>query len=102
MSDLLRTILKWIIIIALTALIIMLVIHIANKNSKKKNQPVQAVEKIKLDDTNEEEETTGEGENTLMIDLGDTASTTGISIWIGIIILGTTSYYIYRNRQENE
>ena len=102
MSDLLRTILKWIIVIALLVFIILLIIHISNKNSKKKNQPVQAIEKIKLDDASEEENTTSEEDNTLMIQLGDTASTEGVSIWIGVIVLGTTSYYIYRSRKQME
>ncbi len=92
MSDLVRTIIKW-----------LLVIGIANRNSKKKNknQPVQTIEKIKLEEE-EEVETTETSENTLMVNLGDTAANQGPTLWIGIMILIGTSFYIYKNRKINE
>ena len=104
MSDLVKTILKWILVIILTIVVVLLVINIANRNSKKKakNQPVQAIEQIKLEDTEEDIQTSDDTENTLMVNLGDTASNRGMTFWIGLFLLGTTSYYVYKNKQVNE
>lgn len=100
MSDFTKTILKWLLVVILTILVILLIIGIANKNSKNKNknQPIQAIEKIKLD---EEEEDVPE-ESSMSIHLGDTGSNRGITVWIGVLVLGGTSFYIYRNRKVNE
>lgn len=109
MSDLLRTIIKWVLVIVLTILVILLVIKIAKRNSNKATQkePIRSIEKIKLDDEDDEDEDTKKAgsdnkESTLVVNLGDTASTRGITVWIGVIVLGTTTYYIYKSRQVNE
>lgn len=103
MSDLVKTILKWILVILLTIVVILLVINITNRNSKKKakSQPVQAIEPIKLEDT-ENIPVSDDTENTLMVNLGDTASNKGMTFWIGLFLLGTTFYYVSKNRQVNE
>ena len=98
----LRTIFKWLIIIALTALAILLIIGLVNRNKKTKNQPVNQIEQIKLEDENVEEEVVKEEPNTLVIPVSNTASTEGITIWIGLGILGLTSFYLYKNRQSIE
>ena len=121
MSDLARTIIKWMLLIILAVLVILLVVGIVKRTSNKKNRPVQTMEKIKISnpeedskedktdsenttdkDTNTSSESNQEKEETLMINLGNTASTRGASLWIGIAILGLTTCYIYVNRQTNE
>ena len=104
MSDLAKTIIKWVLLIALTALVIFLIIKISNKNTKKKaSEEIRSIEKIKLEDEDEEEKNKEkEGDSTLMVNLGDTASTRGVSVWIGTVILGTTSLYLYKRQKVSE
>ena len=111
MSDLVRTIIKWALIVVLAILVFLLIRGIVTRNSKnaKQKEPIRSIETIKLDDDDDDEEESktskekdGKGESTLVVNLGDTASTRGISVWIGVIILGTTTYYVYKSRQVNE
>ncbi len=103
MSDLLRTIFKWLIIIALIVLVILLIVGLAKGSSKNNKQPVKPIEQIKLEDETVKEDTPVEDTtNTLVIPVTNTASTEGITIWIGIGILGLTGYYVYKNKKSFE
>lgn len=116
MSDLIRTIIKWIIVIILTILLIGLLIHLFNGGSKKNSQPVNSVENIKLDDdyttidiaqnSNQEDEqksnTDSNSQDSLVVHVGETGAVQGISVWIGTITLCFSTYYVYRMKKGSE
>lgn len=106
MSDLVRTIIKWLIVIALTILIIILIISISTKNDSKasKTENIKPIENIKVEDTIEDlvEDDSLNQESTLIVETKETGTTRGISLWIGIIVLSSTSYYLYKNQLKSE
>lgn len=116
MGDLLRTIIRWIIVILIVILIIFLLFKITNKSSRAKkavDTGVDTVENIAKDTKDAvediatpEEDTTieetkaeeVEKEEALVVDSPDTATTSVLGL-VGILILSSGTYYIYRSKK---
>ena len=104
MSDLIRGLIRWILVILLAILVIFLIIKIVNRSkvkAPKKQEPAPVVtirdkEDVVVDNTQSDEHAT------LVVDTADTGATNKTSIIIGMLILGTTSYFIYKNKLEKE
>jgi hypothetical protein len=103
MSDLIRGLIRWILVILLAILVIFLIIKVANRNkvkTTKKEEPAPIVTIRDKEDT--VEDNTQLEQSTLVVDTADTGATDKASIIIGMLILGTTTYFIYKNRLEKE
>ena len=119
MGDIIRKLIRWIIFIILVVLLILLIVKLANKNgTAKKTKKVldKGVTEIKKgtkkattkdkDTTKKEEvkkeETKKEDNNTITSTIEVNAPDTGSNSYLyilGIAILGTGTYYIYRNKE---
>ena len=106
MSELVKNILKWFLVFFLVVLLLFLIIKLV-RNNKKEGNPitpiVDTVREVKPqteitnnNETNNEKNTT----STLIVKADDTGTSRGISSIIGIIILGSTSYFIMKNKVE--
>lgn len=115
MSDLLRIILRWLILIFIIILVIALIIRFANKNNatnKTLNSGVKTVQKVSDDtkktvkenveevknnttDTTKEEKV--EVKSDQVVESPDTATSDTLSIILGLLIIGGSTYYIYYN-----
>ena len=108
--EILKSLLKWIILAIIFILLITLIVKLANKSEKKKastSPEVNVVEKSKdeqpeeekvlLDDANE---TTGSDQ--LVVDSPDTASSALPAVLLGLGIISIGGFYIYWNREEKE
>jgi len=120
MGEFIRKLIRWIIFIILVVLLILLIIKLANKNGTAKktkkvlDKGVTEIKKSTKDvitikekdtnkkDTTKKEETTKEDNNvvtsTLEVNTPDTGSASYLYI-LGIAIMGTGTYYIFRNRE---
>lgn len=99
MFDSIRGLIKWVIITLLIVLIVFLLIKISGGSSENKDSlsddlvienPMESG--VSNDDTFEEtpyEET---------VEVGDTASSAGVSAVVGAIIIGGTTFYIKKNK----
>ena len=118
MGDLIRTIIKWAIVIILAIILIALIIHLINGTGKKnQGQEVKSIESIKLVDnssdddylvdidsqsenqnsnSSEKETEDRTGDNSLTVNVGDTGSTYGFSVWLGTVALCFSTYYVYK------
>ncbi len=124
MGEIIRKLLRWIIFIIIVVLLILLIIKLANKTgtakkTKKvvdtsvqtikkntKDLKVTTKKKKKTTKTTTETNTTTEENNsivtsTLEVDTPDTGTTSYLYI-LGVAILGSGTYYIYRNRKVND
>ena len=101
MFDTIRGLMKWIIIALLIIIIVFLLINISGGSSENKkdslnNDDLVIENPLESGETEEEfEEDQYEGE---MVEVGDTASTAGISTIIGSMIIGGTTFYIKKNK----
>ena len=111
MGELIRKLLRWIIFIVIVVLLILLIVKLANKNktaTKTKKIMDSGVETIKkgtkkikkeTEDENMQEITnTDSVTSTLVVDAPDTGSSAH-GILLGIIVVGSGIYYIYRNKK---
>lgn len=121
MGEIIRKLLRWIIFIIIVVLLILLIIKLANKNGTAKKTKkvvdtgVQTIKKNTKDlkvttksKKTKKEETTNNTtvENnivtsTLEVNTPDTGTTSYLYI-LGVAILGSGTYYIYRNRKVND
>lgn len=121
MSDLLRNIIKWIIVVCIIILIIFLLAKVANKQSKPKSTLDSGIRTItnnnntnrnnNNNNNNNNTETSDHVENntntnnnantnqTTVVDSPDTATTAGISLLLGTLILGGNIIYIYKAKK---
>ena len=100
MFDSLRDIIKWVIITLLIVLIVFLLIKISGGSSENKKDSLNddlvienPMESGVPSDNNFEEPPYEE-----YVEVGDTASTAGVSAVIGAIIIGGTTFYIKKNK----
>ncbi len=114
MSDLLRTILKWIIIAIVIVLLIVAISNIVNVDKKKKGNKKTTIETTTIDrsyekgesDTNNQVSSTSTNTNTnnqaSLIDTPDTSVSDVITMCIGLTLIGYGSYYIYSRKKESQ
>lgn len=127
--ELFKSIVKWIVIVLLFILLIFALVRLVNGNDAKKvnsatKTKIQTVTKKDNDEEEKEEViTSGKKETTISESSGeetkeevvttttpeatevttpDTATSEGIGIIFGFIILGVGTYYIYKNRNITE
>ncbi len=123
MGEIIRKLLRWIIFIIIVVLLILLIIKLANKNGtgkktkkivdtsvqtiKKNTKDLKVTTKKKNKANNSIEENTTTEENnsivtsTLEVNTPDTSTTSYLYI-LGVAILGSGTYYIYRNRKVSD
>ncbi len=109
--ELLRGLLKWIILAIIFIVIIILVVNYSNKTGKLKNQ-IKENNITLIDSKNKDREDTSDGlepiqsepvENTNQtVYSPDTASSGVVEIIIGSFILGIGAHYIYKRRNIKE
>ncbi len=107
MSDFVRNLIKWILVVILAVLVVFLIIKVANRGKEKVegNSVTPIVDTIREDNTKNEDNTTSttpseanhEGE--LIVPSEDTAADAGVTGIIGIIILGATSFYLLKSKK---
>lgn len=121
MSDFVRNLIKWILVVILAILVIFLIVKVANRGKKveKENPVTPIVDTIHEKSTkkNEEKEATEEketrteiekadgevsSESALVVNAEDTGTTKGLTGLVGIIIIGTTSFFLLKSRKEVE
>lgn len=99
MFDTIRGLIKWIIIGLLIILIVFLLIKISGGSSENKkdslNDGYQIENPMESGIQDEDFENIPYEEN---VEVGDTASTAGISTVIGAMIIGGTTFYIKKNK----
>ena len=99
MFDTIRGLIKWIIIGLLIILIVFLLIKISGGSSENKkdslNYGYQIENPMESGIQDEDFENMPYEEN---VEVGDTASTAGISTVIGAMIIGGTTFYIKKNK----
>ena len=99
MFDSLRDIIKWVIITLLIVLIVFLLIKISGGSSENKkdslNDGYQIENPMESGIQDEDFENMPYEEN---VEVGDTASTAGVSAIIGSMIIGGTTFYIRKNK----
>ena len=99
MFDTIRGLIKWIIIGLLIILIVFLLIKISGRSSENKkdslNDGYQIENPMESGIQDEDFENMPYEEN---VEVGDTASTAGISTVIGAMIIGGTTFYIKKNK----
>lgn len=106
--EILKSLLKWIILAIIFIILIVLIIKFANKADQKKtttNEPtVNVVEK----DINEQpvedvaDDAEASAQENLVVDVQDTASTGLPAILLGLGIITCSGFYIYKNREVEE
>ena len=107
MSDFIRSLIRWILVVLLAVLVIILVIKLvrrtdAEAKKKKANETTPVVHTIRDENDTTTTKQNQNTESTLIVNAQDTASTRGYSVLIGTIILGSTTFFIYKKRQESE
>lgn len=128
MVELFKSIIKWIVIVLLFILLIFALVRLVNGNDAKKvnsttKTKIQTVTKKDNEEEKEEVITSEKKETTISESSGeetkeevvttttpeatevttpDTATSEGIGIVFGFIILGVGTYYIYKNRMITE
>ena len=118
MSDFVRNLIKWILVVILAVLVIFLIIKVANRGKQKvEGNPVTPIadtireDKEKEDNSNKEEtvrdelppeSTSNESKGELIVRAEDTASDAGITGIIGIAILGGTSFYLLKSKKKEK
>ena len=111
MVDLIKTIIKWVIVALLFILLISFLAKLSNRSSKNTNKPLTntGVRTIKKNNTDTTNNTNISNSNNTVnedtpkeVNTPDTASSATKEIIIGLIILGGTTYYIYRRREVTE
>ena len=99
MFDTIRGLIKWIIIGLLIILIVFLLIKISGGSSENKkdslNDGYEIENPMESGIQNDDFEYSPYEEN---VEVGDTASTAGISTIIGAMIIGGTTFYIKKNK----
>ena len=99
MFDTIRGLIKWIIIALLIIFIVFLLINISGGSSENKkdslNDDLVIENPLESGVPNEEFE---EGPYEEVVEVGDTASTAGISTVIGGMIIGGTTFYIKKKK----
>lgn len=107
--EILKSLLKWIILAIIFILLITLIVKLANKTDKKKvtkAPEVNVVEKSK-DEQPEEDKVLLDDANVtapeqLVVDSPDTASSALPAVLLGLGIISVGGFYIYWNREEKE
>ena len=104
MFDLIKSILKWVIIVVLFVLLIVLLSRLATRKENKANtQPlesgVQSVDRTLDDEEFEPIVDDNATQSDLLVDTPDTGVTAGLTSVIGIIVLAGTTYFIYKKRE---
>ena len=110
MVDLLKVIVKWLIIALIIFLLIFIIANIVNGSSKKKaNNKVPEIETINKNydyDTPTDNSNNNSNENnntnteTSVVNSPDTGIKEDITIWLGILILSVGGYYIYLKKRK--
>ena len=108
MVEIIRKMIKWILLILLFILFIILVIKLAGNGSKKVKTEVKKNVEIIKEETKKDEDNLEpietqpvEEKQPQEVNTPDTATNGTLEFIIGIIILSSTTYYIYRNRSIN-
>ena len=117
MSDFIRNLIKWILVVILAVLVVFLIIKVANRGKQevKGNSVTPIVDTVREDNSKEEstkdsssksESTTAnetkenqKAEGELIVPAEDTAADAGVTGIIGIIILGATSFYLLKSKK---
>ena len=118
MIDFIKSFLKWILIAAIIVGVLLLIVKIADNTEKKakanNRNNLSSEYESGIQTTNSSESNTNSSEtntnssnstrentnnSTLIVDTPDTASTNGITIGIGTILLGFGIIYIYKKAQ---
>ena len=127
MSDFVRNLIKWILVVILAILVIFLIVKVANRDKKvEKENPVTPIvdttheKSTKKNDKKEESETTTEKEaekesttataegevsaegTALIVNAEDTGTTRGLTGVIGIVIIGSTTFFLLKSRKTVE
>ncbi len=104
MGDFLRSIIKWILLVLVVVFVVWLVIHLATKNEAKKVNPKEKVEIKEQEPVTIEDpiQPTREEDRVLVIDAVDTATTPGVTAWIGVLIVSAGSVYILKTKKQME
>jgi hypothetical protein len=99
MFDSLRDIIKWVIITLLIVLIVFLLIKISGGSSENKKDSLN--DDLIIENPMEggiQNDTFEEPSYDEYVEVGDTASTAGVSAIIGSMIIGGTTFYIRKNK----
>ena len=99
MFDSIRGLIKWVIITLLIVLIVFLLIKISGGSSENKKDSLN--DDLVIENPMEGGLTSDEFEEPPyeeIVEVGDTASTAGVSAVIGAIIIGGTTFYIRKNK----
>ena len=112
MVDLIRKIIRWIIVFLIILLILHLIITLSNRsktgNVNKSLSNNTGIKTIKRNKTEKIDETTTDNTNTSSENTNEVVETpdTGVNDYLGMIIgsmvLGSTTYYICRNKKVEE
>lgn len=112
MVEFIKGILRWIILAIIIILIIVLLYNISNASSKKSKTNNSLSSGVKVVDKTEDKEKNNENKNTTKestdkelailektpeeVSTPDTASNSGITVFIGVFTLAGTTYYLLR------
>ena len=116
MSDFIRNLIKWILVVILAVLVVFLIIKVANRGKQevKGNSVTPIVDTVREDNSKEEEKSSSnsksevksdenkvdqQAEGELIVPAEDTAADAGVTGIIGIIILGATSFYLLKSKK---
>ena len=106
--DLLRGILRWIILAILLIVLVVLLVKLASRNSnttketKTKESTVNIVQKEKQEEETIEDTNMEPIQENLTVDSPDTASSGIFEVVVGSFILGVGANYIYKRRNIKE
>ena len=113
MLDLIRSILKWMIIAIIIILVILVFAKLTHKEKKVVDDLDNGVQTIKkttketiedglepLTDSTEETPTDTTNNNTLVVDTPNTGTKEDATTILGIIIIGSTFYYIHKKSNQ--
>lgn len=105
MSDLVRTIIKWVLFIAIVILVIFIIVKVANKadstETESTNPGVRVVDETSRYNTDEDTNTTDES-TTMVVNSPDTATRGDFINILGILITASGFYYVYKNKKVTE
>ena len=110
MVELLKSIIRWVILAVIIILIIVLLYNISNRASKKAKVSNNYESGVKVIDKNKNKEKTKEQETTTSTDkelaileethdevsTPNTASNSGLTVFLGVFTLAGTTYYLLR------
>ncbi len=112
MSDFVRNLIKWILVVILAVLVVFLIIKVANRGKQKVegNSVTPIVDTVREDNSKEDDNSKNEltsdgnlvdqqGNGELIVPAEDTAADAGVTGIIGIIILGATSFYLLKSKK---